>query len=66
VRLEDTDLLESLDNVPLHTGRRVTVVAGAGAASLLGTVQLGKGTDTDVLAEVDVAGDSGCRGQRGL
>lgn len=57
--LEDTNLLERLDNVALDAGGRVAVVAGLDAAAVLGAVELGEGTDTDVLAEVDVAGDRG-------
>lgn len=30
------------------------------AAPVAATVELGESTDTDVLAEVDVTGDSGC------
>lgn len=33
------------------------MVGRSGASSVLGTVELGKGTDTDVLPEVDVSSD---------
>lgn len=62
VGLKDTNLLEGLDNRALDTGGRVAVVAGADTAAVLGAVELGEGTDTDVLAEVDVAGDRSCGG----
>lgn len=60
VSLEDTDLLESLDDVALDTGGRVAVVAGLDSAAVLGAVKLGEGTDTDVLAKVDVTGNGRC------
>lgn len=60
VGLKDTNLLEGLDNVALDTGGRVAVVAGADTAAVLGAVELGEGTDTDVLAEVDVTGNGRC------
>ena len=55
--LKHTDLLEGLDNVSLDTLGRVAVVAWSGSSSVLGSVQLGERTDTDVLSEVDVSGD---------
>lgn len=55
--LEDTDLLEGLDNVTLDTGGRVAVVAGLDSAAVLGAVELGEGANSDVLAEVDVTGN---------
>lgn len=55
--LKHTNLLKRLDNGPLDTGGGVTVVGRSGASSVLSTVELGKGTDTNVLPEVDVSGD---------
>jgi hypothetical protein len=57
VGLEDTDLLEGLDDVALDTGGRVAVVAGLDTTAVLGAVELGEGTNTNVLAEVDVTGN---------
>lgn len=57
VSLKDTDLLEGLDDVALDTGGRVAVVAGLDTTAVLGAVELGEGTNTDVLAEVDVTGN---------
>jgi hypothetical protein len=59
--LKDTNLLERLNNVALDTGGRVAVVGGAGTPAVGGTVQLGERSDTDRLAEVDVAGDGSCK-----
>lgn len=59
--LKDTNLLEGLNDVALDTGGRVTVVAGADTAAVLGAVELGEGANTDVLAEVDVTGNGGWR-----
>jgi len=54
---EDTDLLEGLADLALDAGGRITVVRGAVSATVLATVKLGEGTDTDILAEVDVTSD---------
>ena len=59
-RLENTNLFKRLDNVALDTGGRVAVVGRAGTPAVGGTVQLGERSDTDRLAEVDVAGDGSC------
>lgn len=59
-RLENTNLFKRLDNVALNTGGRVAVVGRAGTPAVGGTVQLGERSDTDRLAEVDVAGDGSC------
>lgn len=58
--LKDTDSLEGLNDGTLDTSGGVTVVTGADTTAVLATVELGEGTDTDVLAEVDVTGDGGC------
>lgn len=63
-RLEHTNLLEGLNDVPLNTGSGIAVVAWAGTAAVLGTVKLGESADTDVLAEVDVTGNGGCDGAK--
>lgn len=55
--LKHTNLLKRLDNGPLDTSGGVTVVGRSSTSSVLGTVELGKSTDTDVLPEVDVSGD---------
>ena len=57
--LEDTDLLQRLNNGALDTGGRIAVVAWLCAAAVLGAVELGEGANTNVLAEVDVTGDGG-------
>ena len=55
VDLDDADLLERLDDVPVDGSGGVRVVAGAGAAVLLTAVDLPQAADADGLAEVDVA-----------
>jgi hypothetical protein len=62
-RLEDTNLLEGLNDSSLDTGGGVSVVGWSGTPSVLGSVELGEGTDTDRLSEVDVTGDGGCKCQ---
>lgn len=57
--LKDTNLLEALDDGSLDTSRRVGVVGWAGAAALGSAVQLGERANTDLLSQVDVAGNSG-------
>lgn len=59
ILLQHTDLLERLDNLPVNGSRGVDVVRGPRAAVLLRTVDFAQTADTDGLAEVDVAGDSG-------
>lgn len=55
--LQDTDLLEGLDDGSLDTGGGVLVVRGSVSSSVLASVELGEGSDTDVLSQVDVSGD---------
>lgn len=57
--LNDTDLLESLEDLAVDGAGGVDVVAGARATVLLSSVDLAETTDTDRLAHVDVAGDGG-------
>ena len=57
VGLKDTDLLEGLNDVSLDTLGGIAVVTWAGSSAVLGSVQLGKGTDTNVLSKVDVTSD---------
>ena len=64
--LEHTDLLQRLEDGPLDTGSGVLVVRGPVSTTVGTSVELGEGTDTDVLPEVDVSGDRGCaRGTTG-
>lgn len=58
--LQDTDLLQGLDDGSLNTGRGVLVVRRSVSSSVLTTVKLGQSADTDVLSQVDVSGDGGC------
>ena len=53
--LEHTDLLEALADLALNGAGSVAVVRRAVTAALAATVEAGERTDTDVLAEVDVA-----------
>lgn len=55
--LEDTDLLEGLDDLTVDGAGGIDVVGGAGAAVLGGTVDLAETANTDGLAHVDVASD---------
>lgn len=59
VLLEDTNLLESLEDLAVDTTGGVNVVGGTRATVFRGAVDLSETTDTDGLAEVDVTGDSG-------
>lgn len=59
ILLEDTDLLESLEDLAVDTTGGVNVVGGARATVFRGAVDLSETTDTNGLAEVDVTGDSG-------
>jgi len=59
VGLEDTDLLEGLENLAVDRAGGVDMVGGAGAAVLGATVGLAEAADTDGLAHVDVAGAGG-------
>lgn len=59
VDLDDVDLLEGLQDLAVDGARGVDVLGGAGATVLGGSVDLAKTTDTDGLAQVDGAGDSG-------
>lgn len=65
--LEHTNLLQSLDNISLHTGSGISVVTGSGTSPVLRSVEFGKGSDTNRLSEVDVSGDGSWEiGQRCL
>jgi hypothetical protein len=55
--LQDTNLLQRLDDGSLNTSGGVLVVRRSVSSSVLTTVELGKGSDTDVLSQVDVSGD---------
>jgi hypothetical protein len=57
--LKNTDLLEGLNDSSLNTGGRVSVVGGSDSSSVLGSVKLGKGSNTHGLSEVDVSGNGG-------
>lgn len=59
VLLDDTDLLEGLEDLTVDSARGVNVVRGAGTAVLRGSVDLAEAADTDGLAQVDVTSDSG-------
>lgn len=59
MRLENTNLLQRLNDVSLDTLGRVSVVTRSHSSSVLGSVELGKSTDTDVFSEVDVSSDGG-------
>jgi hypothetical protein len=58
--LEHTDLLQRLEDGPLDTGSGVLVVRGPVSTTVGTTIELGEGTNTDVLPQVDVSGDRGC------
>lgn len=64
--LEDTNLLERLADLALDGRGAVCVVRWAVAAAVAATVELRQGADTDVLAEVDVAGNGRCVTPGGL
>jgi hypothetical protein len=57
--LQNTDLLKTLENLSDHRARSVLVVRWAGATVDSITVDLGETANTDILAQVDVAGDRG-------
>jgi hypothetical protein len=57
--LEDTNLLEGLEDLAVDGARGVDVPGGSVAAVLGGAVDLAEAADTNRLAEVDVAGDRG-------
>lgn len=59
VNLDDVDLLEGLQDLAVDGARGVDVLGGAGATVLGGSVDLAETADTDGLAQVDGAGDSG-------
>lgn len=59
VVLEDTDLGEGLADLAVDGAGGVNVVRRARATVLGATVDLAETADTDSLAHVDVAGDSG-------
>ena len=64
--LEHTDLLQRLEDGPLDTGSGVLVVRGPVSTTVGTTVELGEGTNTDVLPQVDVSGDRGCERASGI
>ena len=53
--LKYTNLLQRLANFALHRGGRFVVVGGTVSTPVASTVQFCEGTNTDVLAEVDVS-----------
>lgn len=57
--LEDTDLLEGLENLAVNGARGVDVVGGTAATVLGSAVDATKTANTNSLAEVDVAGNGG-------
>ena len=57
VLLEDTDTLKALDDLALNRARGVGVVRGAESSVRGTTVQLSQSTDTNSLAQVNVAGE---------
>lgn len=59
VNLDNTNLLEGLEDAAVDLAGGVDVVGGAGTAVLGGSVDLAETADTDGLAEVDVTSDSG-------
>lgn len=59
IDLKDADLLKSLHNLTVNRAGSVNVTAGARAAVLGATMGLAQTANTDGLAEVDVAGNSG-------
>jgi hypothetical protein len=59
VNLNDTNLLEGLEDSAFDLAGGVDVVGGARAAVLGGSVDLAETANTDGLAEVDVTSDSG-------
>lgn len=59
VLLENTNLLEGLEDLAVDGARGIDVARGTGTAVLGGAVDLAETADTNGLAEVDVAGDGG-------
>lgn len=59
VLLQNTDALETLDDLALHGAGSGAVVRRAETTVGSTTVELGKSTDTNSLAEVNVASNSG-------
>lgn len=57
--LDNTDLLEGLEDLAVDGAGGVDVVGGSGAAVLGAAVDFAKAADTDGFAEVDVAGYGG-------
>lgn len=57
--LEDTDLLEGLEDLAVNGARGLDVVGGTAAAVLGSAVDATKTANTNGLAEVDVAGNGG-------
>ena len=57
--LDNSNLLQCLQHLPIYAARRIDVVVGSAAAVLGAAVDFGEAADTDGLAEVDVAGDGG-------
>lgn len=60
ILLQDTNLLQRLDDLSLDRTGCVAVVGRARASVDASSVQFLQGSDTDVLSEVDVTGDGGC------
>ena len=57
ILLQDTDLLEGLEDLSVNRSGSIDVVRWAGSTVTGRSVDLAKTTDTDGFAEVDVAGD---------
>jgi len=57
---QHSDLLKTLKNLPLDGPRGIDVSGRTVPAVLGSSVELGERSDSDVFAEVDVAGDGGC------
>lgn len=59
VVLEDTDLLEGLEDLAVNGARGLNVVGGTAATVLGSAVDAAETANTNGLAEVDVAGNGG-------
>lgn len=59
IALKDTNLLEGLHDLAVDGAGGIDVVGWAGATVAGGAVNLAEASNTDSLAEVDVAGDGG-------
>lgn len=59
VDLDNVDLLKGLQDLAVDGAGGVDVLGGAGTTVLGGSVDLSEAADTDGLAQVDGAGDSG-------